>query len=90
MLQHLYQHQPSFKELDPIPPMMAIAIGTQAVAYHPSEGTTFGEQVLKSSFGDDLGDTSTYLWLRLRNARRLLTPCLVCWKYLQLGTECPS
>jgi hypothetical protein len=65
MLQDLYQDQPNFKELDPIPPMMAIAIGKQAVAYHPSEGITFGEQVLKSSFGDDLGDSSMFLWLLL-------------------------
>lgn len=61
MLQQLYQDEPRLKELDTIPPMMAIAIGKQAVAYHPSEGTTFGEQVLKSSFGDDLGDSSECL-----------------------------
>lgn len=60
MLQELHGDQPIWKQLDDIPPMMAIAVGNQAVAYHPSEGTTFGVQVLRSSFGDDLGDSSKW------------------------------
>lgn len=83
MLQNLHQEQPSFKELDPIPPMMAIAIGKQAVAYHPSEGTTFGEQVLKSSFGDDLGDSSRYFGSHLAENANLacsLLELFATWK----------
>ena len=51
--------KPEFMELKEIPPMIGIAIGKQAVAYYPTDGTTYGESVLKTCFGDDLGHAST-------------------------------
>ncbi|WYZ44795.1 hypothetical protein EsH8_VIII_000111 [Colletotrichum jinshuiense] len=46
--------QAKFKELERMPPMMAVAIGKSAVAYAPGIGTTFGEEVAQTYFGDDL------------------------------------
>jgi hypothetical protein len=45
-------------ELAEVPPMIGIAIGRQLVAYYPPDGTTYGEDLLKQSFGDDLSNTS--------------------------------
>lgn len=60
MLRSIQGAEPKFMELDDIPPMMGIAIGRQAVAYHPSTGVTHGEKVLETLFRDDLGNTSMY------------------------------
>jgi len=64
----LAQHQginPEFMELKEIPPMIGIAIGKQAVAYYPSDGTTYGESVLKTCFGDDLGNSICWNYMQL-------------------------
>lgn len=51
--------KPSFAELQPeVPPMIGLAVGKKAVASSP-ERTIFGEDVMESYFGDDLGFTST-------------------------------
>lgn len=55
MLKQLQGTEPKLMELDEIPPMIAIAVGKTAVAYHPAEGTTFGEDLLSRLFGNDLG-----------------------------------
>lgn len=45
-------------ELDEIPPMIGLAVGKKAVAYWPEGGITYGEETMKSFFGDDLGFSS--------------------------------
>lgn len=40
--------------LDPVPPMIAIAVGKEAVAYGP-EGMTHGPHIMRSYFEEDLG-----------------------------------
>ncbi|KAK5206370.1 hypothetical protein LTR41_007808 [Exophiala xenobiotica] len=57
--------KPEFMELQEIPPMIGIAIAKQAVAYYPSDGTTYGESVLKAYFGDDLGHTICWNYMQL-------------------------
>ncbi|RAO74263.1 uncharacterized protein BHQ10_010275 [Talaromyces amestolkiae] len=60
---------PRFKELDSnVPPMMALAVGKKAVSYSPQAGTKSGEDVLKACFGDDLGFTICWNYLRLGEA----------------------
>lgn len=54
VVQRLTDRRPRFKELERMPPMMAVAIGKSAVAYAPGIGTTFGEEVAQTYFGDDL------------------------------------
>jgi len=52
-------------ELNEIPPMIGLAVGKQAVAYWPENGTIYGEKVLRDFFGEDLGFTSKSPFLRV-------------------------
>ncbi|KAL2194096.1 pyridine nucleotide-disulfide oxidoreductase-like protein [Corynascus similis CBS 632.67] len=52
-------------ELDEIPPMIGLAVGKKAVAYWPEGGITYGEETMKSFFGDDLGFSICWNHLRL-------------------------
>ncbi|PPQ79382.1 hypothetical protein CVT25_002652 [Psilocybe cyanescens] len=52
-------------ELDPIPPMMALAVGNEAVGYSAAEGVTVGEEVRKMMFGDDLGWSICWNYMKL-------------------------
>lgn len=79
---------PKFLQLDPIPPMIGLAVGKKAVSYWPGGGVTAGEDVMKLFFGDDLGFTSkpsifyeSWCWCAL------LMSVLVCWNHLGLGEE---
>ena len=58
MLQNLSGHTPELLTLDPIPPMIGLAVGHKAVAYDPEGGMKSGEDVMKLYFGDDLGFSS--------------------------------
>lgn len=58
MLKHVYGAEPAFNELSEIPPMIGLAVGKKAVVYDPDEGTSDGEHLLKSYFGQDLGHQS--------------------------------
>jgi len=49
-----YQISPILHVWKDIPPMIGLAIGKQAVCYSPDDGLTWGEEVMKNSFGDDL------------------------------------
>jgi len=56
------QHHPRTAELfklDPVPPMIAIAVGKEAVAYGP-DGMTHGPQIMRSYFEEDLGFRSKF------------------------------
>ncbi|KAH8881698.1 pyridine nucleotide-disulfide oxidoreductase-like protein [Thozetella sp. PMI_491] len=57
MNQRLFGTAPVFLELAEVPPMIGLAVGKKAVAYWPQEGTTYGVDVMKAFFGDDLGFT---------------------------------
>ncbi|KAH7041388.1 uncharacterized protein B0I36DRAFT_371621 [Microdochium trichocladiopsis] len=54
MLEDVTGKAPELFELDPIPPMIAIAVGGEAVAYGP-EGMSHGPQIMRSYFEEDLG-----------------------------------
>jgi hypothetical protein len=58
MREKLFGNPPEFLKLDEIPPMIGLAVGKKAMAYWREEGTTAGEDVLKTFFGDDLGFSS--------------------------------
>ncbi|KIX08832.1 uncharacterized protein Z518_03489 [Rhinocladiella mackenziei CBS 650.93] len=65
MLKQVQGTKPKFMELDEIPPMIGIAIGKQAVAYYPGDGTTFGEDMMQKLFGDDLGNMICWNYMQL-------------------------
>lgn len=48
----------AWKELNVFPPMIGLAVAKKAVVYDPDEGTSDGEHLLKSYFGQDLGHQS--------------------------------
>ncbi|KAI9039413.1 FAD/NAD(P)-binding domain-containing protein [Aspergillus affinis] len=52
-------------DLAEVPPMMALALGKQAVGYFPTTGLSEGDEVLKAFFGDDLGFMICWNWMRL-------------------------
>lgn len=52
--------EPTFLELEEIPPMIGLAVGKKAVSYWPQAGMESGEEVMKAFFGDDLGFSSEY------------------------------
>ncbi|KAL0254449.1 hypothetical protein SLS55_009924 [Diplodia seriata] len=58
MLRDIAGVDPAWKELSAIPPMIGLAVATKAVVYDPDEGTSDGEHLLKSYFGQDLGHQS--------------------------------
>ena len=60
--------KPIYKELAEFPPMIGIAIGTSGTVYSPLEGTKSGREVLKYMFGEDLGFTNCYNYMKLQEA----------------------
>lgn len=87
MNQKLFGKEPEFQELAEIPPMIGLAVGKNAVAYWPAEGTTSGDDVMQAFFGDDLGFKSelitvTLFFFMFRISADMST---VCWNHLQLG-----
>jgi hypothetical protein len=59
VLRDLCGYEPQFEKLpDPVPPMIGLAVGKNAVGYSPATGVSSGEEVMKMFFGDDLGFTS--------------------------------
>ncbi|KAH8735297.1 hypothetical protein BGZ61DRAFT_490937 [Ilyonectria robusta] len=67
--QHITQQRtskaPEFRTINPIPPMIGLAVGKQAVAHNPGSGTTYGEDVAEAYFRGDLGWTICWNWLGL-------------------------
>jgi hypothetical protein len=54
MLQELQGKEPTFNELNEIPPMIGLAVGKTAISYGP-DGMNHGPQVMKLFFEEDLG-----------------------------------
>lgn len=46
---------PSLSELPVMPAMMALAIGKEALGYQPPMGMVWGEKLMQSQFGTDMG-----------------------------------
>ncbi|KAH7160617.1 hypothetical protein EDB81DRAFT_878967 [Dactylonectria macrodidyma] len=67
--QHITQQRtgqaPDFRTINPVPPMIGLAVGKKAVAHNPSAGTTYGEDVAEAYFRGDLGWTICWNWLGL-------------------------
>lgn len=53
------------KKLDPIPPMMGLAVGNEAVEYREGQPVRAGEDVRKYLFGDDLGWSICWNYMKL-------------------------
>lgn len=54
MLRDLQGKEPTFNELNPIPPMIGLAVGKNALSYG-GEGMKHGKQVMEWFFEEDLG-----------------------------------
>ncbi|KAL1652050.1 hypothetical protein SLS58_000174 [Diplodia intermedia] len=52
-------------EFPEVVPMMALAIGSAAITYHPSKGVLWGPERLTEVFGNDLGWANTLRFLGL-------------------------
>ncbi|PLB43469.1 FAD/NAD(P)-binding domain-containing protein [Aspergillus steynii IBT 23096] len=68
MYAQLYGSETDPLQLAEVPPMMALALGKQAVGYFPTTGLSEGPEVLKTFFGDDLGYMICWNWMRLGEA----------------------
>jgi hypothetical protein len=77
----------AYAEFPDVPPMMAIAIGKQAVTYGPSVGLKWGVEQLEVNFGHDLSweSTSTEEWWCEDRAELIL--CEDILKYLEFMEE---
>lgn len=51
---------PQYQTLREVPPMIAIALGADAVACHSSGGVESGNDVARRFFGDDVGFNSMF------------------------------
>ncbi|WZH50142.1 Apoptosis-inducing factor like protein A [Fusarium acuminatum] len=54
IIQMLTGREPAMKRLEEFPSMIAVAIAKSAVAYTPHTGTTWGDDVLQTYFGNDM------------------------------------
>ncbi|KAJ5578799.1 uncharacterized protein N7459_007763 [Penicillium hispanicum] len=55
----------TFITLQPFPSTMGLALGKTAVAYTPSDGTRHGVKLMESMFGEDMGNTICWNYMRL-------------------------
>lgn len=58
MQQILFDKTPEFLILDPVPPMIGISIGSDAISYINGGELESGKAVVENFFGDDLGFSS--------------------------------
>lgn len=65
LLKAKFGTEPKFAEFPEVPPMIALAVGKQAVLYGEKEGTTWGEDKMQTMFGSDLGWSICWNYLRL-------------------------
>ncbi|TAQ90088.1 hypothetical protein B7494_g1607 [Chlorociboria aeruginascens] len=64
MVEKMTGKEPNFVEFPEVPPMIALAIGKQAVLYGPEGDTTSGEDAMEMMFGNDLGLKSMMPFLK--------------------------
>jgi hypothetical protein len=63
---------PKFLEILKFEPMIALAVGKEAVMYGPGDGTTWGSEQMEMMFGNDLGWSSklSYLsWIQVHSGQ---------------------
>ncbi|KAJ0122719.1 oxidoreductase [Diaporthe amygdali] len=65
VLEKLTGAAPKFRELDEVPPMIGLAVGKKAMSYGPDQGVCAGEDVMKVFFGDDLGWSICWNYMKL-------------------------
>ncbi|EOD46621.1 putative apoptosis inducing protein [Neofusicoccum parvum UCRNP2] len=53
------ERQNTFSEFPEVPPMMALAVGSQTVTYGPKQGVKYGKELMQTTFGTDLGWSNT-------------------------------
>ena len=58
-------YKPKYLSLTEHPAMIGLAVGKKAVSYGPTEGVKEGLEVMKLMFGDDLGWSICWNYLRL-------------------------
>ncbi|EXL73124.1 hypothetical protein FOPG_11469 [Fusarium oxysporum f. sp. conglutinans race 2 54008] len=54
IIQKLTGREPTMRDLEEFPPMIAVAVAKSAVAYAPQTGVEWGGDVLQAYFGDDM------------------------------------
>lgn len=54
-----------YAEFPHVPPMIALAVGHKAATYSKDDGIGSSEQLMKAFFGEDLGRTIIWNWMRL-------------------------
>jgi len=57
--------EPAYNDWPEVPPMIALAVGKQALTFGPGQGTKWGVDVMEQTFGDDLGWTFSLRYLNL-------------------------
>ncbi|KAI5269864.1 FAD/NAD(P)-binding domain-containing protein [Aureobasidium subglaciale] len=64
LLKHRYGQSPTYKELSKFPNVMALAVGKQAVVFDSTK-TSSGEDLMRSCFGNDLGNSICWNYMKL-------------------------
>ncbi|WJG35743.1 uncharacterized protein FOBCDRAFT_186369 [Fusarium oxysporum Fo47] len=67
--------EPTMKDLEEFPPMIAVALAKSAVCYAPQTGVTWGGKVLQTYFGDDMAFSLT---IPVPSNRRMPLSCEPC------------
>lgn len=57
--------KPKYMSLNEFPPVIGLAVGKKAISYGPEQGVKMGEDVMALMFGDDLGWSICWNYLRL-------------------------
>lgn len=81
--------KPIFMTLQPFPNVIGLALGKKAATWTPDEGTRYGEDLMTSLFGDDMGNTCMFYPLLLHSRLRLTwTPA--CRDYMKFNEPCSA
>ncbi|RAH54779.1 apoptosis inducing factor [Aspergillus piperis CBS 112811] len=65
MLSEDSNHKPEFIKLQEVPPVMALSMGKTAVTYTPDSGTKDGEDVHDVMFGEDMGYSICWNYMKM-------------------------
>ncbi|OGM49226.1 apoptosis inducing factor [Aspergillus bombycis] len=65
MLAEATKAKPEFMNLVQYPPVMGLALGHTAVSYTPDEGTKHGKELLGSLFGEDMGYSICWNYMKM-------------------------
>ncbi|KAB8232458.1 putative pyridine nucleotide-disulfide oxidoreductase AMID-like [Aspergillus alliaceus] len=65
MLSESFKVKPEFLKLQEHPPVIGLALGHTAVSYSPGEGTQHGKELRGTLFGEDMGYTICWNYMRM-------------------------